>query len=204
MFNNYLDKIMSSSSDYLKSILSEKELAKFYNTLKRLHPKDDKHCIELFDLHYRKLIKRKHQKAYRRTDSSLKKFINKKSENLKIIWGDCLDVLQKMDSESVQLMVTSPPYYNARDYSQWDDIGDYLSDMREIIRETYRVLDNHRVWVFNIGDIFDNPNTKTRSVWGRSRLPLGAYFINIFEEEGFTFIDDIIWDKGEIQSERNT
>ena len=203
MFNNYLDKIMSSSSGYLESILSEKELVRFYNVLKKLRPKDDKHCIELFDLHYRKLIKRKHQKEYKRTGSSLKKFINKKSENLKIIWGDCLDVLQKMDSESIQLMVTSPPYYNARDYSQWDDIGAYLSDMREIIRETYRVLDNHRVWVFNIGDIFDNPNTKTRSVWGKSRLPLGAYFINIFEEEGFTFIDDIIWDKGEVQSARN-
>ena len=75
--------------------------------------------------------------------------------------------------------------------------------MRDIIRETYRVLDNHKVWVFNVGDIFDNPNTKTKSVWGKTRLPLGAYFIKIFEEEGFTFVDDIIWDKGEVHSKRN-
>ena len=108
-----------------------------------------------------------------------------------------------MKSESIHCMVTSPPYYNARDYSQWKNIDSYLEDMRMIIRETYRVLDNHRVWVFNVGDIFDNPNTKTKSVWGKTRLPLGAYFIKIFEEEGFTFVDDIIWDKGEVQSERH-
>ena len=107
-----------------------------------------------------------------------------------------------MDSESIQLMVTSPPYYNARDYSQWKNIDEYLDDMKDIIKETWRVLDNHRVWVFNVGDIFDNPNTKTTSVWGKQRIPLGAYFIQIFEDIGFTFVDDFIWDKGEVQSQR--
>ncbi|MBL7198481.1 MAG: site-specific DNA-methyltransferase, partial [Candidatus Omnitrophica bacterium] len=100
-------------------------------------------------------------------------------------------------------MVTSPPYYNAREYSQWNNINEYLENMKAIIKESYRVLDNHRVWVFNIGDIFDNPNTITKSVWGKTRIPLGVYFIKIFEECGFTFVDDIIWDKGEVQSERH-
>lgn len=107
-----------------------------------------------------------------------------------------------MKSESVHLMVTSPPYYNARDYSHWNNLNDYLEDMRKIIREAYRVLDNHRVFVLNVGDIFDNDNLFTKSVWGKRRIPLGAYFIKIFEEEGFTFVDDFIWDKGEVQSER--
>jgi DNA modification methylase len=107
-----------------------------------------------------------------------------------------------MDSESIQLMVTSPPYYNARDYSQWKNIDEYLEDMKQIIKESWRVLDNHRVWVFNVGDIFGNPNNKTSSVWGKQRIPLGAYFTTIFEEEGFTFVDDFIWDKGEVQSQR--
>ena len=86
-----------------------------------------------------------------------------------------------MDSESIHCMVTSPPYYNAREYSQWENINDYLDDMRTIIRESYRVLENNRVWVFNVGDIFDNPKTKTKSVWGKQRIPLGAYFIKLFE-----------------------
>jgi len=101
------------------------------------------------------------------------------------------------------LMVTSPPYYNAREYSQWKDMKAYLDDMREIIRESYRVLDNHRVFVFNVGDIFDNDNITTTSTWGKRRIPLGAYFTQIFEDEGFTFVDDFIWDKGEVQSERH-
>ena len=97
-------------------------------------------------------------------------------------------------------MVTSPPYYNARDYSLWDNLNSYLDDMKNIIKECYRVLDNHRVFVFNIGDIYGNDNLTVKSVWGKRRIPLSAYFINIFEEIGFTFYDDIIWDKGEVQS----
>jgi DNA modification methylase len=75
--------------------------------------------------------------------------------------------------------------------------------MKKIIKQCYRVLDNHRVFVFNVGDIFDNDNLYTTSVWGKRRLPLGAYFIQLFEKVGFTFVDDIIWDKGEVQSERH-
>ena len=59
------------------------------------------------------------------------------------------------------------------------------------------------MFVFNIGDIFNNDNITTKSVWGKRRLPLGAYFIKIFEEEKFTFIDDFVWNKGEVQSERH-
>lgn len=100
-------------------------------------------------------------------------------------------------------MVTSPPYYNAREYSQWDNLNRYLEDMKEIIKECYRVLDNHHVFVFNVGDIFDNDNLVVKSVWGKRRLPLGAYFTKLFEDCGFTFVDDFIWDKGEVQSERH-
>ena len=202
MFKNYIDKIIKTSDSYLKKVFSEKEYKKFIEELKEAKFKSNQEYVNYFNNLYTNFIKTKYQSEYE-SDSKLNSFINEKKSNLKIIWGDCLNVLKKMDSESIQLMVTSPPYYNARDYSQWKDINDYLEDMRDIIKETYRVLDNHRVWVFNVGDIFDNPKTKTKSVWGKQRIPLGAYFIKIFEEEGFTFVDDFIWDKGEPQSERN-
>lgn len=144
-----------------------------------------------------------YQQQYKKVNNKLDQFIEKKDNNIKIVWGDCLKVLKGMKSESIHVMVTSPPYYNAREYSYWKNLKVYLFDMRNIIRESYRVLDNHRVFVFNVGDIFDNDNLTTKSVWGKRRLPLGAYFIKIFEEEGFTFIDDFIWDKGEVQSERH-
>ena len=202
-FNNYLDKIFESSNKYLLEIFSEREYDLLVKKLKKnkdLNSNED--CISIFNREYTNLIKIKHQKTHKIQDKTLSEFIENKDSNLKIVWGDCLNALKCMDSESIQLMITSPPYYNARDYSQWKDIDDYLSDMRDIIQETYRVLDNHRVWVFNVGDIFDNPNTKTRSVWGKQRLALGSKFIELFEEVGFTFVDDILWDKGEVQSQR--
>jgi DNA modification methylase len=202
MYKNYLDKIFKNSDDYLKKIFNDKDYENLKNKLKNKKYKSDAEYVELFVNEYTQQIKKKYQSEHK-SNKELSKFLENNKSNLKIIWGDCLSTLKKMKSESIQLMVTSPPYYNAREYSQWKDMNDYIEDMRDIIRETYRVLDNHRVWVFNVGDIFDNPKTKTKSVWGKQRIPLGAYFTKIFEEEGFTFVDDFIWDKGEPQSERN-
>jgi len=204
-FNNYLDKIFDTSFSYLTSIFNVNgELATFIKKLKQIHANTPEEYIYYFNNIYYETIKKRYQLSTNpNRDIELINFINDKSTDLKLIWGDCLQALRKMDSESIHLMVTSPPYYNAREYSQWNNINEYLRDMKAIIKETYRVLDNHRVWVFNVGDIFDNPNTVTKSVWGKTRIPLGAYFIKIFEECGFTFVDDIIWDKGEVQSERH-
>lgn len=203
MFNNYFDEIFASSESYLKKTFTEKQLQSLTKKLQKKTFETTQEYVEYFNGVYCDFIKKNHQDEYNDSDKDFNKFINNTESNLKVIWGDCLNALKKMDSESINLMVTSPPYYNAREYSQWKDIHEYLDDMRMIIRETYRVLDNHRVWVFNVGDIFDNPKTKTKSVWGKVRIPLGAYFITLFEEEGFTFVDDYIWDKGEVQSQRN-
>ena len=125
------------------------------------------------------------------------------NNKIKVIWGNCLDNLKKLPSESVGLMCTSPPYYNARDYSTWPDLKSYLDFMTQVIKECYRVLDNHRVFVFNISDVVGNDNMDKIKCMGERKIPLPSYFINIFEECGFTFVDDIIWDKGEVQSSRH-
>jgi len=203
-FNNYLDEIFNTSFRYLTSVFTDTELNDLIARLKRLKHKKTKEYIAHFNKLYCKILKTKYQlRTNHIRDLKLINFINGESTDMKLIWGNCLDTLRRMDSESIHLMVTSPPYYNAREYSQWHNINKYLDNMKKIIRESYRVLDNHRVWVFNVGDIFDNPNTVTRSVWGKTRIPLGAYFVKIFEECGFTFVDDIIWDKGEVQSKRH-
>ena len=202
MFKNYFDNIIETSESYLRKEFSETEYTTLLSKLKKYNHKDPTEYIYSFNKEYSELVKKKYQKEYKDSDKKFNSFINSKSSNVKIVWGDCLRALKKMDSESIHCMVTSPPYYNAREYSQWENINDYLDDMRTIIRESYRVLENNRVWVFNVGDIFDNPRTRTKSVWGKQRIPLGAYFISIFESEGFTFVDDFIWDKGEVQSQR--
>lgn len=202
--NNYIDTILKISEPYLLKSLSKAKydlLLKRVSYLKKTH--ETPFVISEFSKIYARFIKENYQDEYKYWDKSLCDFIDDDKKDVKIIWGNCLDALKKMKSESIQVMVTSPPYYNAREYSQWRNLNDYLEEMRLIIRESYRVLDNHRVWVWNVGDIFDNDNLYTTSVWGKRRLPLGAYFIKIFEEEGFTFVDDFIWDKGEVQSDRH-
>ncbi len=203
---NYLLKI---NEKYLKEILSKKDLRKLEKNISKHKNRgnnfNNQDIVKLFSNEYLKIIKSNYRKNERTKEYNYKthRFINTKKNKIKLVWGNCLNALKQMEAESIQLMITSPPYYNAREYSQWDNISLYLEEMNEIIKETYRVLDNHRIWVFNVGDIFDNDRLTTKSVWGKRRIPLGAYFIKIFKDAGFEFVDDIIWDKGEVESKRH-
>ena len=199
----YLHKIFEISDKYLKRVFSEEILNEFRIDCFRHIRGDRNSTIEQYVKAYYDLVKREYQKQYTDADRSLNQSIFSEPHIPKALWGNCLDFLRRMDSESVQLMVTSPPYYNARNYSQWATLDDYLDEMSTIIKECYRVLDNHRPFVFNVGDIFDNDNRHTKSSWGKRRIPLGAYFTKIFEDHGFQFVDDFIWDKGEVQTQRH-
>ena len=199
----YLHKIFEISDKYLRRVFNEQQLNEFKTDCLSHIRGDRDSTIEQFIKAYYDFVKKEYQKQYANADPSLNQDIFSEPNRPKLLWGNCLDFLRRMDSESVQLMITSPPYYNARDYSQWETLDDYLDDMSSIIKECYRVLDNHRPFVFNVGDIFDNDNRHTKSTWGKRRIPLGAYFTMIFEEHGFQFVDDFIWDKGEVQTQRH-
>lgn len=169
-----------------------------YALLKERYIPSEKDNIRNFTREYIQIVKELHQ-----DDTPIETPIEFDKTKVNIIWGNCIEALRKMKSESVQLMVTSPPYYNARDYSTWPTLKAYLDEMRVILQEAYRVLDNHRVFVWNVSDVVDNDNMEHIKCWGERKIPLAAYFITMFEECGFRYIDDIIWDKGEVQSSRN-
>jgi len=211
--NKIEDKSVESQSSiffkkgdkYLKKILTTDEYDTLSKNLKIVEENntDKTNIVDEFTTEYRNIVKKKYQlEDSPNYNKELYNFVKNNNKKVKILWGNCLDHLKNLPSESIHLMVTSPPYYNARDYSIWENLQKYLDDMRIIIKESYRVLDNHRVFVFNIGDIFGNDNMTVKSVWGKRRLPLSAYLIKIFEECGFTFVDDFIWNKGEPQSQR--
>jgi DNA modification methylase len=128
--------------------------------------------------------------------------IDKKNRSI-IYEGDALKVLNTFENNSIENMVTSPPYYNVREYSQWKNLYSYLFDMYNIIKKSYEVLIPGGVFLYNIGDIFDNDRLIVHSKMGDSRIPLGAYTIFMFLEAGFELLDNIIWDKGETQSNRH-
>lgn len=120
--------------------------------------------------------------------------------SIELYRGDCYDLLGLFEDESIDLCVTSPPYFNAREYSWWQTPEAYMNDMKKIFERVYGVLKNHHYIVVNVGDVVCQVG---EAKWSVRKLPLGAMFIMMLEEIGFEFIDDYIWDKGEPQSKRH-
>ena len=78
-----------------------------------------------------------------------------------ILHGDVIDKLKELESESVQCVVTSPPYWGLRDYGTDGQLGlestpeEYVENMVKVFREVKRVLkDDGTVWL-NLGDSYN-------------------------------------------------
>ena len=85
-----------------------------------------------------------------------------------IIQGDCLEEVEKLDSKSVDCVITSPPYWQLRDYGFPDQWGleptyqEYLEHLWSLMDEIYRVLkDTGTVWI-NLGDSYGNGSKSPR------------------------------------------
>lgn len=124
-------------------------------------------------------------------------------DGVEIYHGDSYEVLQALPENSFDGAVTSPPYYNARSYSQWSNIYCYLYDMLNIQMQVYRVLKPGSIFLFNIFDYFDNENNIVFSAMGKKRMILGAYMIHLFQACGFRVCRNIMWHKGEIEGKRS-
>lgn len=109
--------------------------------------------------------------------------------------GDCVDLLDETPSESVDLIFTSPPYFNARpEYSEYEAYESYLFKMRQVIRRAHRALSEGRFFVMNTAPVLLRRASRSESS-RRIAVPFDLH--RIFIEEGFDFIDDIIWVKPE-------
>jgi modification methylase len=114
----------------------------------------------------------------------------------KIIIGDSRKMFE-IEDESVDLIITSPPYWHIKDYGVPGQIGygqdlhQYLKDIYYVWMECFRVLRKGGRFCLNIGDQF------ARSViYGRYKIiPIHAEFILQCEKIGFDFMGSIIWQK---------
>lgn len=99
--------------------------------------------------------------------------------------------------ESVQLIVTSPPYWQLKDYGADKQIGfndsyeDYINNLNLVWSECFRVLESGCRLCINIGDQF------ARSVYyGRYKaIPIHSEIIRFCEEVGFDYMGSIVWQK---------
>ncbi|MBQ8889686.1 MAG: site-specific DNA-methyltransferase [Bacteroidaceae bacterium] len=109
--------------------------------------------------------------------------------------GDSEDLLKELPNESVDLIFTSPPYYNAKpEYAEYLSYEDYLSKMKRIIHECTRVLNEGRFFVLNVSPILIRRASRSEA---SKRIAVPFDFHRLFIEEGYEFIDDIIWVKPE-------
>jgi DNA modification methylase len=115
---------------------------------------------------------------------------------VKIYLGDSR-AMTDLEDASIDLAVTSPPYWQIKDYGVPGQIGygqslhAYLKDLYRTWRECFRVLRPGARLCINVGDQFARA-----SVYGRYQvIPLHAEFINQCEGLGFDFLGAIIWQK---------
>lgn len=116
--------------------------------------------------------------------------------NHKIINGDSRKMAELPD-KSVNLVITSPPYWQLKDYGTDTQIGyhdsyeNYINNLNLVWSECYRVLHNGCRLCVNIGDQF------ARSVYyGRYKvIPIREEIIKFCENVGFDYMGAIIWQK---------
>jgi len=116
--------------------------------------------------------------------------------NHKIIIGDSRNMAELSD-KSIHLIVTSPPYWQLKDYGVENQIGfhqtyeEYIDSLNKVWTECYRVLHPGCRLCVNIGDQF------ARSViYGRYKvIPIREAIVNYCEKIGFDYMGAIIWQK---------
>lgn len=112
-----------------------------------------------------------------------------------IALGDSEEILQDLPAQSIDLVFTSPPYFNARpEYNDYLDYEEYLLKIRKIIREVHRVLAEGRFFVMNVSPVLIRRSHRNQS---SKRIAVPFDMHRLFIEEGYEFVDDIIWEKPE-------
>lgn len=114
----------------------------------------------------------------------------------KIINGDSRKMTELPD-ESVHLIITSPPYWQLKDYGSKDQIGfhdsyeNYINNLNLVWSECSRVLHKGCRLCINIGDQY------ARSVYyGRYKvIPIREEIIKFCENSGFDYMGAVIWQK---------
>lgn len=114
----------------------------------------------------------------------------------RIFFGDARN-MSRVDDCSVHLIVTSPPYWQLKDYGSDDQIGfhdsyqDYINNLNFVWLECARALHNGCRMCINVGDQFARA-----AYYGRYKvIPIRTEIIRMCETIGFDFMGSIVWQK---------
>jgi DNA modification methylase len=119
-----------------------------------------------------------------------------KQEN-PIIYFKSSENMEEIEGNSIQLIITSPPYGKIKDYGSDGQIGfldsfeEYFKRLKNVWSECYRVIEPQCRLIINVGDQY-----LRTSQYGRYRiLSIASRIISDCIDLGFDFLGDIIWQK---------
>lgn len=105
--------------------------------------------------------------------------------------------MKEVENSSVHLIVTSPPYWQIKDYGHEDQIGfndtyeEYINNLNQVWKECERILYSGCRLCVNIGDQFTRAAT-----YGRYKIiPIREEIIRYCENNNFDYMGAIIWQK---------
>jgi adenine-specific DNA-methyltransferase len=105
------------------------------------------------------------------------------SESIVVYPGDCLDLLKSIPDESLQLVVTSPPYNIGKEYEKRLDLNVYLTQQAKLIAECVRALAPNGSICWQVGNYVDKG----------AIIPLDTVLYPIFSDLGLWMRNRIIW-----------
>ena len=105
------------------------------------------------------------------------------SKHIVVYQGNCLEMLKDIPDETIQLVVTSPPYNIGKEYEKKLKPDQYLRQQETVIRECVRILAKQGNICWQVGNYVDNS----------SIIPLDTVLYPIFTELGLKMRNRIIW-----------
>ena len=147
---------------------------------------------------------------------------------IKILQGDAYDRMREIEDESIDCIVTSPPYWQLRDYGIEGQLGlektaeEYLEKLIAVFDEAWRVLKDSGTVFVNMGDTYSNVNSKFISgsnnknyyidkqtakirkktdIRRKSKMMIPERFAIAMIERGWILRNEIIWHKPNVVPE---
>jgi adenine-specific DNA-methyltransferase len=105
------------------------------------------------------------------------------SEHAVLFHGNCLDLLKQIPDNSIQLIISSPPYNIGKEYEKKLQLDDYIEQQKTVIQECARVLTDKGSICWQVGNYVNNG----------SIIPLDTILYPIFQELKLVMRNRIIW-----------
>ena len=120
----------------------------------------------------------------RRADGDIGPLVDPPAEVLDRLYCQSSVSMDQIPDNCVALMVTSPPYNVGKDYDEDLNIDEYLTLLRDVFTETWRVIEPGGRVAVNVANLGRKPY-----------MPLNQYVASLLTDIGFDLRGEVIWQK---------